>query len=97
MDGAGQWSRFRWITWPLLGPATKFLLLTNLIYGLHVFDLIFVMTGGGPAFSTTVMVQYIFDAAFQEQRQGYASAIAVTLCMILVSITSVGLLRKKRV
>ncbi len=97
LDGASSWSRFRYIIWPLLRPSTNFLLLTNLIYGLHVFDLIYVMTGGGPAFSTTVMVQYIFDAAFEEQRQGYASAIAVTLCLILISITSLALLRRKRV
>ena len=86
----------RHITWPLLRPSTVFLLVTNLIYGLHVFDLIYVMTAGGPAFSTTVMVQYIYSAAFDEQRQGYASAISVVLFFILVAITSVGLKRRRQ-
>ena len=95
LDGAGTWARFGNITWPLLRPATLFLLITNLIYGLHVFDLIYVMTGGGPAFSTTVMVQYIYQAAFEEQRQGYGSAISVVLFFILLAITSVTLMRRR--
>ncbi len=96
LDGAGRWGRLRYVTWPLLRPSTVFLLITNLIYGLHVFDLIYVMTAGGPAFSTTVMVQYIFAAAFDQQRQGYASAISVVLLLILVSITSLSLVRRQR-
>ncbi len=96
LDGAGAWNRFRYITWPLLRSSTLFLLVTNLIYGMHVFDIIFVMTGGGPAFSTTVMVQYIYGAAFEQQRQGYAAAISVVLFLVLVAITSATLLRRRR-
>ena len=95
LDGAGSWARLRHITWPLLRPSTVFLLVTNLIYGLHVFDLIYVMTAGGPAFSTTVMVQYIYMAGFDEQREGYASAISVVLFFILVAITSVSLMKRR--
>ncbi len=94
LDGAGAWNRFRYITWPLLWPSSVFLLVTNLIYSIHVFDLIYVMTNGGPAFSTTTLVQYLYDAAFEEQRQGYASAISVILFFVLIALTSLLLIRR---
>ena len=96
LDGAGAWNRFRYIVWPLLAPSNTFLLITNLIYSLHVFDLIYVMTLGGPAFSTTTLVQYLYQTAFDEQRQGYASAISVILFFILIALTSALLLRKSQ-
>ena len=93
LDGANAWKRFWFITWPLLRPSTTFLLITNLIYSLHVFDLIYVMTFGGPAMSTTTLVQYLYENAFEEQRQGYACAISVVLFVILIALTSALLLR----
>ena len=57
------------------------------IYSLHVFDLIYVMTGGGPGFSTTVLVQYIYEMAFQESEMGYASAVGVVLYVLLLIFT----------
>lgn len=88
LDGADAWSRFRHVAWPVLAPATTFLLVTNLIYSLHVFDLIYVMTEGGPAGSTTTLVQYLYDAAFYQQRLGYGAAIGVFLLVILMALTS---------
>ena len=70
VDGATGWRQFRHITWPLLGPTTFLLLILNVIYSLHVFDLIYVMTGGGPGFSTTVLVQYIYQAGLPELADG---------------------------
>jgi len=87
VDGATGWRRFRHITWPLLGPTTFLLLILNVIYSLHVFDLIYVMTGGGPGFSTTVLVQYIYQMAFTEGEMGYASAIGVVLYLMLLVFT----------
>jgi multiple sugar transport system permease protein len=87
VDGASSWRRFRHITWPLLGPTTFLLVIINIIYSLHVFDLIYVMTGGGPGFSTTVLVQYIYQMAFTEGQMGYASAIGVVLYLLLVIFT----------
>jgi multiple sugar transport system permease protein len=87
VDGANGRRRFRHITWPLLGPTTFLLLILNVIYSLHVFDLIYVMTGGGPGFSTTVLVQYIYQQAFQESQMGYASAIGVVLYLMLLIFT----------
>ncbi len=57
VDGASGWHRFRHITLPLLSPASFFVLTISLINGFQVFDQVFVMTGGGPAGSTTVLVQ----------------------------------------
>ena len=87
VDGAAPWKRFRHITWPLLGPTTFLLVIINIIYSLHVFDLIYVMTGGGPGFSTTVLVQYIYQMAFAEGQMGYASAIGVVLYLLLLVFT----------
>ena len=87
VDGATGWRQFRHITWPLLGPTTFLLLILNVIYSLHVFDLIYVMTGGGPGSSTSVLVQYIYQMAFQESQMGYASAVGVVLYLMLLVFT----------
>jgi ABC-type sugar transport system permease subunit len=50
MDGASRWQQFRFVTWPLLRPATFLLLILGVIHSFQVFDLIYVMTGGGPRF-----------------------------------------------
>lgn len=95
LDGASAWNRFRHVAWPVLAPATTFLLVTNLIYSLHVFDLVYVMTEGGPAGSTTMLVQYLYEAAFYENRLGYGSAIGVVLMTLLIALTSVLLWRRR--
>lgn len=87
VDGATAWRQFWHITWPLLGPTTFLLLILNVIYSLHVFDLIYVMTGGGPGSSTSVLVQYIYQMAFQESQMGYASAVGVVLYLMLLVFT----------
>lgn len=88
LDGASSWQKFRNITWPLLGPTTFLLVILGVINSLHVFDLIFVMTGGGPGFSTTVLVMYIYQTAFQNLQMGYASAMGVVLFLILLAFTA---------
>jgi multiple sugar transport system permease protein len=89
IDGANALGRFLHITWPLLRPATFLLLIINVIYSFHVFDLVYVMTGGGPGFSTTVLVQYIFNAAFNTSEMGYASAMGITLYVLILAFTVV--------
>ncbi len=87
IDGASAVQRFRMITWPLLQPATFLLLIINVIYSFHIFDLVYVMTGGGPGFSTTVLVQYIFNSAFGSSEMGYASAMGVALYAMILCFT----------
>jgi len=87
VDGASGWRQFRHITWPLLAPTTFLLLVINVIFSFHVFDLIYVMTGGGPGFSTTVLVQYIYESAFASREMGYASAMGIVLYLLIVVLT----------
>jgi multiple sugar transport system permease protein len=87
VDGASGWARFRFITLPLLAPTTFLVLIIQVILSFRVFDLVYVMTGGGPGFSTTVLVQYIYEEAFTNQDMGYASAVGVVLYLILMVFT----------
>jgi len=87
IDGATRWQQFRFVTWPLLRPTTFLLLILNVIHSFQVFDLIFVMTGGGPGFSTTMLVQYIYQAAFVTSEMGYASAMGVVLFLLVLVFT----------
>lgn len=89
IDGASTWDQFRNVTFPLLSPATFLLLILNIIHSFQVFDLIYVMTGGGPGFSTTMLVQYIFSAAFETSEMGYASAMGVALYVLILAFTIV--------
>jgi len=87
IDGANRRQQFRHVTWPLLAPATFLLLVLNVIYSFQVFDLVFVMTGGGPGFSTTMLVQYIYQTGFVGQEMGYASAIGMVLFLLVLCFT----------
>jgi multiple sugar transport system permease protein len=87
MDGASRLQQFRFVTWPLLRPTTFLLLILNVIYSFQVFDLIVVMTGGGPGFSTTMIVQYIYQAAFASGEMGYASAMGMVLFVLILLFT----------
>lgn len=89
MDGAGRWRRFTAVVWPLLGPTTYLLLVLNVVFSIQAFDIIYVLTGGGPGFSTVLLVQYIFRSAFTDGRMGYASAVGVILTLILLALTAV--------
>lgn len=87
VDGAGPWQMFRHVTWPLLAPTTFLLVIIDVIYSLHAFDLVYVMTGGGPGFSTTVLVQYVYELAFETGQMGYANAVGVVLYLTLLAFT----------
>lgn len=79
VDGANLLQRIRHITLPLLSPTIFLVLLLTLIGSLKIFDLIMLLTGGGPANSTNVLVYYIYFRAFRVFETGYASALAVVL------------------
>lgn len=87
IDGAGAWRRFRSISWPLLAPTTYMLIVLNIVFSIQAFDVIYVLTGGGPGFATTVLVQYIFRTAFSDGKMGYASAVGVVLVVVLLLLT----------
>ena len=87
LDGATGWQRFRLIIWPLLGPTTFFLVVYSIIVSFQVFDVVYVMTRGGPGTSTTFLVQYAYDQGFNQRRQGYAAAIGVIIYLIVLLFT----------
>jgi multiple sugar transport system permease protein len=96
LDGAGRWSRFRNITFPLLSPASFFVVVISLINNIQVFDQVWVMTQGGPAGSTSVVVQQIVQNAFSYGRMGYAAAMSWVLFGAILVITAVQLKLQKR-
>jgi ABC-type sugar transport system permease subunit len=87
IDGASPAQRFFRITLPLLRPTTFLIFILSIIYSFEVFDLIYVMTSGGPGYATTVLTVYIYNTAFQTQSFGYASAIGLVFMVIIMSIT----------
>jgi multiple sugar transport system permease protein len=87
IDGAGPFEQFRYITFPLLGPTTFFLLITGVIGSFKAFDLINVMTQGGPGNATTMLAFYVYRSGFIFYRMGYASAVAWVLMIIVFAIT----------
>jgi multiple sugar transport system permease protein len=89
IDGAGRWTTFRRITWPLLSPASLFLVVWLSINALQLFDEVYLSTSGGPLNSTTVLVYYLYEQAFTDFNFGYASAIAYFLFVIIIVITAI--------
>ena len=87
VDGANPSQEFLHITLPLLRPVLLFVIVTNTIGALQVFDLIFATTGGGPANSTITVVVYMYNTAFKFSRMGRASAMAFILFGIILVIT----------
>jgi multiple sugar transport system permease protein len=90
IDGAGPVRRFVSITVPMLRPATFFVLVTSIIANFQTFDLIYVLTLGGPANSTTVITYQIYQTAFQQLRMGLATAQSVILLLVLVILTFIS-------
>ncbi len=97
VDGAGSWQAFRFITLPLLRPVMLFVVVTNTIGALQVFDLVFATTGGAPANSSMTVVLHMYNTAFKFSRMGRASAMAFILFAIIMIITimQVRLLRDR--
>ncbi len=88
IDGANSWQQFRFITVPMVGPSTFFLLVMNVIYSFQVFDIVFVLTGGGPGYSTSVLVTYAYENGFVTRDQGYAAAIGIVLLLLTLLFTA---------
>lgn len=91
LDGANWWQRLRHITIPLLIPATTVTLSLTLITSLKLFDQVFVMTGGGPGYSTETLSVIMYKEAFVSGRYGYSTAIALVLTMIVFAFAMIQL------
>jgi len=84
VDGANALQRWWFITLPLLKPVTLYLLVLNTIGSFQVFELVFILTSGGPAGSSTVIVYEIYDLAFGQGRYGVAGALSLILLAVVV-------------
>ena len=89
IDGASAWKKFAHITLPMLSPAIFFLLVISLINSFQVFDQIYVMTRGGPAGATSVLVFQIYQHAFNYLKMGYAAAISWILFILVFIATAI--------
>lgn len=89
VDGAGKWAQFSNVTIPMLAPTTFFVVTTTLIKAFQVFEEIFILTNpvGGPDNSTLTLVVYLYQNGFQYFKQGYASAIAWVLFIVIFGVT----------
>lgn len=91
LDGAGGWQTFCHITFPCLTNTSVFVLIISVINSFQAFDQIKVMTGGGPANSTKLAVQYIYETSFKLFDMGRASAMSFVLFLIIIIFTVIQL------
>ncbi len=91
LDGAGPWRRFVHVTWPMLRPTAAFVGTTSLILSFQAFDVVRVMTQGGPVRSTTIFVYAIYEQVFMNLRVGRASALTVVFFAFLLGLTGLQL------
>ncbi|OJX75432.1 carbohydrate ABC transporter permease [Leifsonia sp. 71-9] len=91
LDGAGSWALLRYITLPALRPTMLFGTLIMTIQSFQLFDLVYVMTGGGPLFSTDTLVTMLFREGFVNFQTGYAAAISWALFLVIVIISALQL------
>lgn len=83
LDGATGWKTFVHVTLPLLRPVLLFVIVMNIIGSFQVFGQTFMITRGGPEFSTRTLVQYIYETAFNNYRMGYAAALSWLLFVVI--------------
>jgi sn-glycerol 3-phosphate transport system permease protein len=91
LDGAGAWSRFRHVTLPLLAPTAAFVATTTLVTSFQAFDVVRIMTQGGPARATELFVYAIYEQIFLDLSVGRASALTVVFFVMLLALSWVQL------
>ncbi len=87
VDGANSWQSFWHITVPQLSPVTFFISVTTILFSIQAFDIIAVMTGGGPVNATTTLVWYLYEQGFIAFRAGIAAAAGMLLFVLMLLIT----------
>lgn len=87
IDGANRWQLVRHVTLPLITPTAFFCIVISLIGAFQIFDNAYVLTEGGPGDASRTIAMYIYEMAFKRYEMGYASAVALSLLIVLVSLT----------
>ncbi|MEO3891767.1 sugar ABC transporter permease [Nonomuraea sp. B5E05] len=82
IDGATGWKTFRHVTLPLLGPTIRISIFLSVIYTIQLFDLVWILTGGGPSHSSETMAVTMMEWGFKRTQVGYASAISVVMFVL---------------
>ena len=90
IDGASPWQTFYRITLPLLRPAIFLAFVVGIMTSFTSFDLVYVMTQGGPSHSSELLVTYIYKTAFELSKLDYAAALTVVQFLLLVTLTWLG-------
>lgn len=96
VDGANKWQQFRNVTLPQLQPTTFFASIMMIISCFKIFDVVAIMTEGGPGRATKMLVYYIYDVAFMQNKYGLASAISMVLLVIVLIITVIQFSSEKK-
>ena len=96
VDGAGKWKQFLHVTLPQLKPTTFFVSVMMVISCFKIYDVVAIMTEGGPGRSTKMLVTYIYDEAFVKIRYGQASAISMVLLVIVLLVTIIQFSSEKK-
>ncbi len=89
LEGASRWQQFRRITWPMLWPQTFTLVLLTTLGTLRIFDMVWIMTAGGPAHATETVTTHVYVTAFRALDVGYAQAMAMILLLVILAITAI--------
>jgi ABC-type sugar transport system permease subunit len=84
LDGAGRWGRLRHVVLPQLRPTTFFLAVIMVIETFRTFDVVYVMTGGGPQRATELLVTYSYAQGFDARAQGYGSAVGIVVFLVVL-------------
>jgi raffinose/stachyose/melibiose transport system permease protein len=87
IDGAGPFTRFRYVTWPLLAPSTTITVMLSTIGGLKLFDQVFAATAGGPGYATETLSTVLYKEAFVFGRYGYSTAVALVLALFVAAVS----------
>lgn len=98
VDGAGAWDKFWGITLPMLAPTTFYVVSTTTIQAMQVFEQVFILMNPpeGPNNSTITLVLYLYRSGFQNFQQGYASAIAWVLFIVIFGLTLIQFQRQRQ-
>ena len=91
LDGAGSWSQFRYLTLPLAAPAIAVAVLFCVVWSMRAFDIVYLLTGGGPGEATVILSYFVFTKAFEFGDLGAAAAVACLLAALTFAITCVYL------
>ncbi|MEG0901357.1 MAG: sugar ABC transporter permease, partial [Clostridia bacterium] len=96
VDGANGWQKFWKITFPMLTPTTFFVSIMMTISCFKIYDVVAIMTEGGPGRATKMLVTYIYDLSFQQIKYGVASAVSMVLFAIVLVITVIQFRAEKK-